>query len=152
MQGGWGEDEWGRQGRGTLAFSCHLSIPVSIEMSIIQLVSNLKAIPSPLCLTAGSSRLALSQVPLCSSQRYRNIQLYFYPIWLGESYKSCDLLGRKIQPSSSSKSLYLSDEGSTSFTAPQNWPWGWGASHRTPAQGQIMSRFLSDTLLPTPVL
>lgn len=114
---GWGEDEGRRQGKGTLAFSCHLSVSVPVETSLIWLVSSLKAIFSP-CLTTGSSRLAFSKVPLCPSQ------LYFYLIWIGESYKSCDLPGRKIQPSSS-KSLYLSAEGSTSFTAPQNWPKGW---------------------------
>ena len=64
-------------------------------MSIIWLVSSLKAILGPLFLTTGSSRLAFSKVPLGPSQRYKNIQLYFYLIWIGESYKSCDLPRKK---------------------------------------------------------
>ena len=67
---GWGEDKWRRQGKGTLAFSCHLSVSVPVETSLIWLVSSLKAIFSPLFLTTGSSRLAFSKVPLCPSQRF----------------------------------------------------------------------------------
>ena len=50
-----------KTGEGTVALSYHLSIPESIEISIIQLVPSLKAILSPLHLTIDPSRLSLNR-------------------------------------------------------------------------------------------